>query len=120
MPAVAAAQMMRDSVLCPVYFDLLEAILRDGPPRTFAGVTCPVLLAWGTRDRMIPSPRYSRRLRNLLPNAEWVDLPGVGHIPMVDDPGLVVRTIIEFTRRTRDAPAADELVEARPTLGGRP
>ncbi|MGO9754616.1 MAG: alpha/beta fold hydrolase [Solirubrobacteraceae bacterium] len=118
MPAVAATQMMRDSVLCPVYFDLLEAILRDGPPRTFDGVTCPVLLAWGTRDRMIPSPRYSQRLRNLLPNAEWVDLPGVGHIPMVDDPELVARTIIEFARRAGDASAAGELIEARATPSG--
>jgi len=117
LPAVAAAQMMRDSVLCPVYFDLLEAILRDGPPRTFDGVTCPVLLAWGTRDRIIPSPRYSRRLRNLLPNAEWVDLPGVGHIPMVDDPELVARTIIGFAGRPRDASAAGELLEARAALG---
>ncbi len=109
--------MMRDSVLCPVYFDLLEAILCDGPPRTFDGVTCPVLLAWGTRDRIIPSPRYSRRLRNLLPNAEWVDLPGVGHIPMVDDPELVARTIIGFARPARDASAAGELLEARAGLG---
>ncbi len=107
--AVAAVQMMRDSVLCPVYVDLLEAILRDGPPRTFDGVTCPVLLAWGTLDRMIPSPRYSRRLRNLLPNAEWVDLPGVGHIPMVDNPELVARTIIEFVRRVGDAAAVREV-----------
>ncbi len=118
MSAVAAAQMMRDSVLCPVYFDLLEAIRRDGPPRTFDRVTCPVLLAWGTRDRMIPSPRYSRRLRNLLPNAEWVDLRGVGHIPMVDDPELVAQTIIEFTRRASDATGADALTDARAVLGG--
>jgi pimeloyl-ACP methyl ester carboxylesterase len=42
----AAAQMVRDSAACPVYFELMDAILRDGPPRAFDGVTCPVLLAW--------------------------------------------------------------------------
>jgi len=60
-----------------------------------------VLLAWGTRDRIIPSPRYSQRLRNLLPNAEWIELPGLGHLPMSDDPELVARTIAEFVGRVR-------------------
>jgi hypothetical protein len=26
-------------------------------------------------------------------------LPGLGHIPMPDDPALVAQTILEFTRR---------------------
>ncbi len=99
IPPAAAAEMIRDSVACPVYFELMDAILRDGPPRTLDGVTCPVLLAWGTRDRIIPSPRYSERLRNLLPNAEWMELPGLGHVAMFDDPELVARTIAEFVGR---------------------
>ncbi len=98
----AAAQMVRDSVACPVYFELLDAILRDGPPSAFDGATCPVLLTWGTRDRILPSRRYSQRLRHLLPNAEWLELPGVGHIPMLDDPDLVARTIAEFVGARAD------------------
>ena len=101
IPPAAAAQMVRDSVACPVYVELMDAILRDGPPRAFDGVTCPVLLAWGTRDRIIPSPRYSQRLRNLLPNAEWIELPGLGHLSMFDDSELVARTIAEFVGRIR-------------------
>ncbi|MGO9793795.1 MAG: alpha/beta fold hydrolase [Solirubrobacteraceae bacterium] len=97
----AAAQLVRDSVACPAYFELLEAILSDGPPSAFDEVTCPVLLAWGTRDRVIPSSRYSQRVRDLLPNAEWTELPGLGHIPMADDPELVARTITEFAGRGR-------------------
>ncbi len=102
----AAAQMIRDSAACPVYFELIEAILRDGPPCAFEGVMCPVLLAWGSRDRVIPSPRYSQRLRDLLPNAEWIELPGLGHLSMADDPELVARTIAEFVKRVRE-PIAD-------------
>jgi pimeloyl-ACP methyl ester carboxylesterase len=101
----AAAQMVRDSAACPVYFELLEAILRDGPPRAFDGVRCPVLLAWGTRDRIIPSASYSQRLRDMLPDAEWLELPGLGHIPMGDDPELVARTIAEFVGRVREPSA---------------
>jgi pimeloyl-ACP methyl ester carboxylesterase len=106
IPPAAAAQMVRDAVACPVYFELMDAILRDGPPRAFDAVTCPVLLAWGTQDRIIPSPRYSQRLRNLLPNAEWVELPGLGHLAMSDNPELVTWTIAEFVGRVREPASA--------------
>lgn len=107
IPPASAAQMVRNSVECPVYFDLMDAIMRDGPPQGFDSVSCPVLLAWGTRDRIIPSPRYSQRLRELLPHAEWTALAGLGHVPMSDDPALVARTITEFTARAGDrVPAA--------------
>jgi pimeloyl-ACP methyl ester carboxylesterase len=102
IPAVAAAQLLRDSVACPIYFELMDAILRDGPPQDFDSVDCPVLLAWGTSDRILPSPRYSKRLRELLPAAEWVELQGAGHVPMSDDPELVVGTIAEVTPRARE------------------
>jgi pimeloyl-ACP methyl ester carboxylesterase len=102
VPPAAAAQMVRDSVGCAVYFELMEAIMRDGPPRTLDGITCPVLLAWGTDDRILPAERYSQRLRDMLPNPEWVTLPGAGHLPMFDEPELVVRTITEFVGRTRE------------------
>jgi pimeloyl-ACP methyl ester carboxylesterase len=97
-----AAQMVRDAVECPVYFDLMEAIMRDGPPQAFGALSCPVLVAWGTSDRILPSPRYSQRLRELLPDAEWTPLEGLGHVPMSDDPELVARTITEFTARAGD------------------
>ncbi len=102
IPPATAAQMVRDSVECPVYSELMDAIMRDGPPQAFDSISCPVLLAWGTRDRIIPSPRYSQRLRELLPHAEWAVLPGLGHVPMSDDPALVARTITEFTARAGD------------------
>ncbi len=96
VPPAAAAQIVRDSVGCSVYFELMDAILGDGPPQSFAGVDCPVLLVWGTRDRILPAPRYSERLRELLPDSTWVELRGLGHVPMSDDPALVARTITQF------------------------
>lgn len=107
MPAAAAATLIRDLVACPIYFELMDAVVRDGTPRTFDGVDCPVLLAWGSRDRILPSPRYSERLRELLPAAEWADLPGLGHVPMSDDPELVARTITDFTARARERVPVD-------------
>jgi len=95
----AAAQLVRDSVACPIYFDLMEAILRDGPPASLEGIDCPVLFAWGTKDRIIPSKHYSRRLRELVPAGEWIELSGLGHVPMIDDPELIARTITEHAGR---------------------
>jgi pimeloyl-ACP methyl ester carboxylesterase len=103
VPPAVAAQLVRDAVACPIYFELMDAILRDGTPQAFGGLSVPVLLAWGTRDRILPSPRYASRLREMLPAAAWVELPGLGHVPMSDDPELVARTIAEFVARAGES-----------------
>jgi pimeloyl-ACP methyl ester carboxylesterase len=99
LDAALAVQTIRDSVTCPRYFDMLDAVMGDAPPGGLDRVSCPVLLAWGTKDRVIPARRYSQRLRDLVPAAEWVDLPKLGHLPMADNPDLVARTILEFAAR---------------------
>lgn len=108
IPAAVALELLRDSVQCPVYFDLMEAIMRAGPPASFDGIEVPVTLVWGTKDRILPLRTYSRRLRGMLPDAEWVELPGLGHVPMSDDPDLVARAIVAGARRAAAAkpPAA--------------
>lgn len=94
-PASALA-IVEGTVRCEIYFDLMDATLRDGPPRSFERISCPVLLAWGTKDSILPAKLYSQRMRNLLPSAHWMDLPGLGHLPMGDDPQLIARTIADF------------------------
>ena len=39
-------------------------------------------------------------LRERLPGAEFVRLPRVGHVPMWDDPDLVVRAVLGVTAST--------------------
>jgi pimeloyl-ACP methyl ester carboxylesterase len=56
----------------------------------------PVRVVAGTHDFLLGA-YTSPRFRALLPDAEFVLLPGVGHVPMPDDPALVARTILEFT-----------------------
>jgi pimeloyl-ACP methyl ester carboxylesterase len=104
-PAEALA-IVQGAADCEIYFELMEAILRDGPPREFAKVDCPVLLVWGSKDRILPVKRYSARMRELVPSARWVDLPGLGHCPMGDDAELVARTIAEFAHEAQSALAA--------------
>ncbi|MCW2989501.1 MAG: hydrolase [Solirubrobacterales bacterium] len=100
-----ALEIMRGSYDCPIFLDLMEGILRDGPPRAFEGIDCPVRLVWGTKDRVLPHARYTRRLRDLIGDAEYLELEGLGHCPMVDDPELVARTILEVTAAPAREPA---------------
>jgi pimeloyl-ACP methyl ester carboxylesterase len=102
-PATALG-IVRDSADCPAYFELMDAILRDGPPMSFEGITCPVLIAWGTKDRVLPLRRYAPRMRGLVQGASWQEFRGLGHMPMCDDPGLTVDTIAGFIAQA--APSA--------------
>jgi pimeloyl-ACP methyl ester carboxylesterase len=64
-------------------------------------IEVPVRIAFGTFDLMLgtlTAPRFAA----LIPGAELVPLPGVGHVPMADDQRLVARTILDFTRAAAD------------------
>jgi pimeloyl-ACP methyl ester carboxylesterase len=55
-------------------------------------VQVPTTIAWSERDHVL-LPYQARRARQVLPDAHHVTLAGVGHVPMPDDPDLVVQTI---------------------------
>jgi pimeloyl-ACP methyl ester carboxylesterase len=56
---------------------------------------CPVVLAWSELDRVLPIQTIGRRAHTRLPQATWRVVPGVGHLPMFDDPRLVADVIDE-------------------------
>lgn len=96
LSAADAYTLMHGAANCAVTLEVLEASktqhFQDLEP-----FDAPVRIAWGTRDRVLPPKRYSARLRRLLPEAEFIDLPNLGHCPQWDDPELVSRTIVDFT-----------------------
>jgi len=106
IPPAAAADILKGMAEMEDYVPFLEALQRDGPPKDFDGIDCPVTIAWGTKDRVLPIGRYSDRLRRLIPDAEFVELEGLGHTPMYDDPELIARTIHETTTRAAHPVAA--------------
>jgi pimeloyl-ACP methyl ester carboxylesterase len=91
---------------------------KDAIGRMFTGAYCydghgadvPTTIAWGTRD-LVLLPYQALRARHLLVEAEHVWLPGCGHVPMTDDPDLVVRTILNCTGRAT-APSRIDLLGA--------
>jgi pimeloyl-ACP methyl ester carboxylesterase len=95
IPADAAAAMAAEYAATPDFEAHLEATsaerFRDG-----AGIDCPVTIAWGEKEHLIP--KKARLLDELPPQARVVTLPGCGHVPMWDDPELVTNTIIEGER----------------------
>jgi pimeloyl-ACP methyl ester carboxylesterase len=58
----------------------------------------PVTIAWGSKDRLL-NRRQALVARERLPQARFVRLPGCGHVPMTDDPGLVARVLLRGSSR---------------------
>jgi pimeloyl-ACP methyl ester carboxylesterase len=63
---------------------------------------CPITVAWSENDRVLPMAEYARALSDRLPHATFEVLAGVGHVPMIDDPGLVARTILAVTGAAKE------------------
>ncbi|NRQ48946.1 alpha/beta fold hydrolase [Aeromicrobium stalagmiti] len=62
-------------------------------------VSVPTTIAWGTRDLILPYSS-SAIAQERLPEARHVALPHCGHVPMVDDPALIVRVVHTTTAGT--------------------
>jgi pimeloyl-ACP methyl ester carboxylesterase len=66
----------------------------------FAGVPdCPVTIAWGDRDFLLPHWQ-AHRARARLPRATHVTLHGCGHLPTWDDPEQVLAAVRGSARRS--------------------
>ncbi|MBA3742998.1 alpha/beta hydrolase [Sporichthya sp.] len=107
VPTDDIAEMNADLKACTMLDGLLESLKVTGPTRELViAADCPVRIAWAARDRTIPYKRYGAPWTSVLPGAEILQLSGVGHVPMYDDPALVTRTILEFTDRVDNPSAA--------------
>lgn len=83
-----------------------ERTLRAGIRYAFdSPVPVPTTIAWGTRDLVLPYAQ-SAAARERLPQARHVALPHCGHVPMIDDPELVVRIIEQTVAAAETARAA--------------
>ncbi|MDN5939578.1 MAG: alpha/beta hydrolase, partial [Salinisphaera sp.] len=74
----------------------------DQDLRHIAGpVDCPLLVIAGEYDFYLPQELLDLTAE-LIPNCETRRLPGIGHYPHFEDPGLTVDLIDEFGRRSAD------------------
>ncbi|MFN8104274.1 MAG: alpha/beta fold hydrolase [Acidimicrobiia bacterium] len=95
---VSAAELLTladDLLACTVLGDLLGT---DEQLEPLDQLPCPVVIAWAERDRILPETGHGARARALFPGARYRVLPGVGHVPMFDDPGLTASVIVDAAR----------------------
>ena len=95
---------MRGAARCDAVEPMIEHALRVGWPLDAERITCPVRIIWGTDDRLLPWPSAAARFRDdWFPNADWVELEGVGHCPQLDVPLETAQLIAGFTASSRPA-----------------
>ncbi len=70
---------------------IAEVDLRDQLP----AIRVPTLVIHGTADRLVPL-QQGRELADLIPNAEYHEIDGAGHIPYISHPKEHNRIIEEF------------------------
>jgi pimeloyl-ACP methyl ester carboxylesterase len=70
-----------------------------------ARVSCPTLVVYGGRDRLV-DPRRSRRAARHLPHAQIVTLPRAGHVAQMEDPALLARFVRPVLARASAVPLA--------------
>lgn len=66
--------------------------------RDLRGLAVPLLLLVGRRDRTLP-PSEANRVQGVLPAAELVELPELGHLAHEERPDPVAQLIVEFAAR---------------------
>ncbi len=62
-----------------------------------AAVTTPTLVAWGEADR-IGTPDYGRAFAAAIPGATFELLPQAGHLPQIETPHALIKTVWAFAR----------------------
>ena len=79
----------------------LKTIIDGGfPLERSIDPSIPVTVAWGSRD-LVLLPYQAKRARRALPQAEHITLPKCGHVPMVDDVGLVSEVLLRGSDHPR-------------------
>jgi pimeloyl-ACP methyl ester carboxylesterase len=98
VPADHVADQIRGAADCPIVLPLIEHSVAEGFDDP-GPIDAPVRIVWGTEDKVLPYPSAAQRFHELVPDADWVVLDGIGHLPQLDDPARTAELILEFSRR---------------------
>lgn len=96
VPASLARALVAGAADCPAAIPLLLESRANGYP-DLSEISCPVRIAWGTRDLLLPVRHLSDRFQRIVPQADWVDIHGAGHLPQIDHPEEVARLVLEVS-----------------------
>jgi pimeloyl-ACP methyl ester carboxylesterase len=80
----------------PAFF-ASPAAARSGTPDAYRALAMPVAIIWGDADTVTPLAQ-GEHLARLVNRAELVVLPGIGHIPQLEDPARFNETLMRLLR----------------------
>ena len=77
------------------YIGACQAIQKADFTDKLSKINCETLVLNGSKDISTP-PKLGKELANLLPNASFQELTGIGHVPPLQEPNLTMKVIKEF------------------------
>lgn len=99
IPTELLAHGMQGAACCTAAVPLMEYADREGWNLEAEKIACPVRVVWGSADRVLHWPGAAARFRDSwLPQADWVELDGIGHCPQLDVPLETAQLILDFSR----------------------
>lgn len=114
IPPDLLAHQIRGAAACTGALPLIENALAEGWPVEAERIRCPVRVVWGLSDRVLPWPSAAERYRrDWLPQADWVELEGVGHCPQLDVPLDTAQLILGFTGASARGATPSEATSGR-------
>jgi pimeloyl-ACP methyl ester carboxylesterase len=100
MTPAQVATTFEDMAGCVALPEILDGARANGSIKPVPDLGCRVRIAWGLNDRMLPFMRYGAPMLAAVPAAEFKLIPRVGHVPMIDDPMLIAKTVLDFVETT--------------------
>jgi pimeloyl-ACP methyl ester carboxylesterase len=95
IPGELIAHQVVGAANCRAFHELIDLSRREGWALDAERIECPVRVVWGTADLVLPWPSAAARYRSeWLPQADWVELEGVGHCPQLDVPAETAELIL--------------------------
>jgi pimeloyl-ACP methyl ester carboxylesterase len=95
LSADRAVEIAEEPFECTIINDVFNNVDEHVAPMD--PLPCPVTIAWAEKDTVLPLELCESIARDCLPRAIFIVLPDVAHVPMLDDPQLVARTILAVT-----------------------
>lgn len=97
IPLELIAHQIRGAARCEAALALIDYASREGWSLDAQRIDCQVRIVWGTEDRLLAWPSAAARfLTQWLPQADWIELGGVGHCPQLDIPLETAQLILGF------------------------
>lgn len=75
-------------------------LLRDSVQDLLPGLGVRTLVIWGEHDALVPTD-LGRALAAAIPGARYAEIPGAGHVVMVDAPGAFNALVLDFLREAQ-------------------